>query len=203
MKFRLLFKIILSSSIILFIAGGLGYISVSRLKRNAQLIVEDTLPGLAYAGAANAYVADASRTLQLIVTDEPDKRDAIRAEISTLSARTTGYLTDYAKQIFSEEDRRNYETLVVQRENYIKVRERVVALAMDGKRDEALAMYENELVPAHKSVKESSDRLFEYNMRQAAVRGRNIMGICTVTQISVGIMCVLVFLIGFFIGLFK
>lgn len=203
MKVRLLFKIFLSSFIILFIAGGLGYISVSRLKHNAQTIVEDTLPGLTYAGAANAYVADASRTLLLIVMDDPQRRKEIREEINTLSQRTTGYLGDYEKQIYSNEDRTNFQSLIEKRNDYIKIREQVIELAMQGNKDQALALYEESLVPAHKTVKQAGDKLFEYNMRQGQERGRQIMAICSVTQIAVAVVSVAIFLIGFFIGLFK
>src|ERR1044072_5523049 len=104
MKLRLLLKIFCSSFVILFLAGGLGYISVSSLKRNAKAIVEDTLPGLSYAGAANAYVADASRTLMVIVTDDSRRQNELRDEINTLSQRTTGFLAEYRKAIYSNED---------------------------------------------------------------------------------------------------
>jgi hypothetical protein len=203
MKSRLLFKIFLASLIILFTAGGLGYISVSRLKRNAKAIVEDTLPGLTYAGAANAYVADASRTLFLIVIDDPKHQTEIHDEIETLSQRTTGYLDEYRKTIYSEDDRANYDALMSERQAYIKVRNAVINLAIAGKKQEALALYESSLMPAHKRVKQAADKIFEYNMQEGKQRGEEIMSICAVTQIGVGILCVLTFLIGFFIGLFK
>jgi methyl-accepting chemotaxis protein len=203
MKSRLWLKVFGASFVILLLAGAAGYFSVSQLKRNAELIVDDTLPGLSFGGAANAYLADASRTLLLIVTDDPDRRREIRQEMETLSRRTTGYLEQYKKFIFEPGDKANYETLLKERSDYIQIREQVVALALAGKRNEALALYNDTMVPAHKRVKEAGDKLFEYNMRQGEARGRKIMGICTVTQIAVAVVCVVVFIAGFFIGLFK
>src|SRR4029077_9319461 len=43
----------------LFLIGALGFFSVSRLKDDARSIVNDTLPGLSYAGEANSSLAQA------------------------------------------------------------------------------------------------------------------------------------------------
>jgi hypothetical protein len=203
MKSKLWFKIFGASFIILLLAGGLGYLSVSRLKRNAELIVNDTLPGLSFGGQINAYLADASRTLLFIITDDPVRRQEIRQEMETLSQRTTGYLEEYKKSIFEPEDRANFQALLNERAAYIQIRERVIELASAGRKNEALAVYNEAMVPAHKLVKSAGDKVFEYNMRQGEARGRRIMEICTATQIVVAVVSVVMFLAGFFIGLFK
>jgi hypothetical protein len=203
MQSKLWFKIFGAGFVILLLAGGLGYVSVSQLKRNADLIVNDTLPGLSFGGQANAYLADASRTLLLIVTENPGRRQAIRQEIQALSQRTSGYIEKYKNSIFEAEDRANYQALLKERADYIQIRERVIELAFAGKKDEALALYDESLVPAHKRVKSAGDKVFEYNMRQGETRGRSIMAICTATQIIVTVVSVVIFIAGFFIGLFK
>jgi len=203
MKSKLWFKIFGASFIILLLAGGLGYVSVSRLKRHAELIVNDTLPGLSFGGQANAYLADASRTLLLIVTEDPVRRQEIREEIQALSQRTSGYLEKYKNSIFEPEDQANYQALLKERADYLQIRERVVELALAGKKEAALALYNEAMVPAHKLVKNAGDKIFEYNMRQGAARGRSIMAMCTATQIIVAVVSVLIFMAGFFIGLFK
>lgn len=203
MKSKLWFKIFSASFVILLLAGGLGYLSVSQLKRNAELIVNDTLPGLSFGGQANAYLADASRTLQLIVTENPADRQKIRDEINTLSQRTTGYLEKYKNSIYEAGDRASYQALLKERADYIQIRERVIELALAGKKAEALALYNESMVPEHKRVKSAGDQIFEYNMRQGEARGRRIMAICTATQIVVAVVSVVIFITGFFIGLFK
>jgi hypothetical protein len=142
MQSKLWFKIFGAGFVILLLAGGLGYVSVSQLKRNADLIVNDTLPGLSFGGQANAYLADASRTLLLIVTENPGRRQAIRQEIQALSQRTSGYIEKYKNSIFEAEDRANYQALLKERADYIQIRERVIELAFAGKKDEALALYD-------------------------------------------------------------
>ena len=126
---RLLIKASGNGLVVMLLAATLGYFSVSKLKHNAQAIVDDTLPGLSYAGEANAYLADATRTLQVIVTEDPAQRMKLREEITGLSQRTTGYLERYAGQMDSEEDRANYQSLLQERKAYIQTRDQVLVLA--------------------------------------------------------------------------
>jgi len=202
-KSRLLFKALANGFVVMALAAALGYFSLSQLKRNARSIVEDTLPGLSDAGAANAYLGDASRTLMLIVTEDPEKRTGIVQEITNLSQRTTSYLADYGQQMFSDEDRKNFQDLMAERTNYNQIRDHVVALALAGKKDEALADYNDKMMPSHRRLKLAGDTLFEYNMKEGATRGRRIMTLCTYTQIGLAVGSVVIFLLGFFIGLFK
>ena len=203
MTFRIWLKIFCTSLVVLTLAGAFGYLSLSKLRHNAQLIVEDTLPGLSFAGEANAYLADATRTLLVVVTEDPVQQRAIRDEITTLSARTTKYLDQYGSQLDSVEDRANYETLIKERKAYFDIREQVLELAIAGKKSEALKLYTEAMMPEHKRVKNAGDTLFEYNRHQGEVRGREILARCTVTQITVAILSVVIFMAGFFIGLFK
>jgi hypothetical protein len=203
MKSITLLKMITAGLLILLLVAGVGYATLSQLKNNARAIVEDTLPGLSYAGEANAYMADASRTLLLIVTENPDRRNQLKLEIIDLSARTTEYLQKYQQQIFSPEDRANFEAVLAARTNYITLRDQVIELATSGKKENALTMFNDSLVPAQRTVKKAGDKLLEYNMEQGRNRGRKIMTICTMTQFGVALFSVLAFVTGFFIGLFK
>lgn len=203
MTFRIWIKIFCTSLVVLTLAGTFGYFSLSRLKHNARLIVNDTLPGLSYAGEVNLYLAEAARTLLFIVTEDSNQRQALRQEISSFSTRTTSWLERYATQVDSVEDRTNFDTLTQERQAYIKIREQVLELAYAGKKSEALAIYNETLMPAQKRVKTAADKLFEYNMRQGEQRGREILTRCTITQITVAVLSVVIFMAGFFIGLFK
>lgn len=203
MTFRIWIKIFCTSLVVLTLAGTFGYFSLSRLKHNAQLIVNDTLPGLSYAGEVNLYLAEAARTWLLIVTEDSNQRQALRQEISSFSTRTTGWLERYSTSVDSGEDQANYATLIRERTAYIKIREQVLELADAGKKTEALAFYTEAMLPAQKRVKSAADKLFDYNMRQGEQRGRNILASCTITQITVAVLSVVIFMAGFFIGLFK
>lgn len=203
MKSKLLFKIFGAGFVVLMLAAGLGYFSVNGLKRDARDIVEDTLPGLSLSGAANAYLADSSRTLLLIIAENPARRAELRSEIESLSQRTTGFLDQYEQLIRTDEDRKHFETLVNERAAYLKIRNQIIDLGMNAKKEQALAMFDEVMIPAHKRVKAAGDALFDYNRQQGDIRGKRIMAVCAVTQIAVAIVSVIIFLVGFFIGLFK
>ena len=187
----------------LILLGGLGFLSLSHLKTVARTIVEDTLPGLSYAGEANAYMADAYRTLVIITTDDPKEREATRCTMDVLSKRTTTYLDLYSTQMFSDEDRANYRKLIDLRQDFMTTRDDVLKLAEAGKRAEALALFHQTLIPKQAALKKAGEQLFEFNMREGRSRGQSIMTICTVTQMGVGAFVIVIFVVGFFVGLSK
>jgi len=199
--FSLRGTIVTTLALVMF--GAIGFLSLSHLKHQTSLIVDDTLPGLSYAGEANAYIADSSKTLLYITEKDAARRKQIRSEMDTLNDRTSKYLSLYQKAIFDKEDEANFRSLVQIRNSYIRFRNQVLSLADAGRETEALELFNDSLVPAHSQVKKASDKLFEFNMEQGRVRGKRIMTFCTITQIVLGAASVAIFALGFFFGLFK
>ncbi len=188
----------------MLLVGTLGFLSVQSLKTDAGKIVNDTLPGLSYAGAADASLAQGfNRTLLFLICEDQQRAAKLRGEIEDFSQTTTQHLTNYQNSIYDDKDRRQFNLLWERRREYIEIRTRVFALADGGRKAEALAVCEKELTPAYVRYKESADRLFDYNMRQGQSRGKNILVACTVTQLIVAAIVVSIFVIGFLIGLFK
>jgi glycosyltransferase involved in cell wall biosynthesis len=197
------FKGAVASLVFLLLVAALGFSSLTALKREARLIVTDTLPGLAYAGEANAYLADSTRTLLLIVTKDGEKRAKLHEEINSLSGRTSDYLERYKASILSEDERSIYRAVVEARAEYFVVRDRILSMAEAGRVEEALAQFKEALMPTQARVKQAGDGLLEFNRHQAEQRGQRIMTICTVTQIVVAGAFVLIFFVGFSLGLFR
>ena len=129
------------SAAILFIIGAAGFLSVNRLKADAQLIVEDTLPGLSDAGAANASMAESfNRVLLSLMAETPEERHRYRNELNDFSLRTSEALDAYGKSIFSEDDRVNYQHVLELRKNYHNIREQILTLIDNQKQAEALQL---------------------------------------------------------------
>jgi len=185
-----------------FLIATLGFLSMGHLKKQARAITDDTLPGLSFAGAANATLAQAfNRTLMLLLSDNPQQRAQLQKEIESFSQKTTAYLEAYKQQsINSSEDREQYNELLKRRAEYFRVREKTLALATMNKRREAVALYNAELAPAYQRYKEAGDKLFAYNAQQGQDRSRSILEGCTITQIVVTAVGLLVFVIGFAFG---
>jgi hypothetical protein len=187
--------------LVLLLMAAPSFFTINYLKKQARAITEDTLPGLSFAGAANANLAQAfNRTLMLLLADEPAQRAKLRSEIENFSQKTTAYLEAYRQSIFAPEDLAQFNALMNHRAEYLRARERTLALSEMNKRSAALALYNSDLLPAYQRYKEAGDKLFCYNTKQGESRGKTIIAGFTITQFLVGGMGVFLFVIGFAFG---
>ena len=192
------------SLIVLLIIGMAGFLSVNHLKADAELIVEDTLPGLSDAGAANASMAESfNRVLLSLTAETPQERRQYRQELEEFNQRTSKSLESYGQSIFTEDDRANYERLLEQRKKYVQIRDQILNLIDTQKHDQALSLYKSSLVPAYRDYKADANVVLIYNTRQGKTRGEAILKICTGTEYAVAGIGILLFVVGFIIGLFK
>lgn len=197
------FRGLLITLLALFFVGMLGFASLTHLRNKAQEIVDDTLPGLAYAGAANNSMAEGfDRTLMMLIADTAEERSALIRDIERFNRRTTTLLRAYSQSIFSPEDRLNFDEVATRRERYQEIRRKVIALANERRRD-AISLCNGQLVPAYTSYKQAAEKLLAYNMKQSEERGKTIMTVCSATQVLVAIIGIGIFILGFLIGLFK
>jgi len=190
-------------ALVLLIVGGIGFIVVRQLKIDAAKIVEDTLPGLVYAGQINAELSENfARTLSVINSDSPEERELYLKRIDEGSKRVRDSLEAYRPTIFEEEERQIFDRLISARDKYRDVRRRAFDLVNEGKRTEALKLFESEVLPAYTFQKEAGEALFDYNVRQSVERGRHIETVCRTTQWLVAAICVAIFVGGFFTPFF-
>ncbi len=184
--------------------GTFGFLSVSHLKRQADKIVNDTLPGLSAAGEANAGGSTSfNRTLMFLVTESPEQRAELRKEVERYSQATTGFLESYRLEPLSPLESGLLDKALKARGQYLELRKKVFDLYDRNQQREAIALCNHELLPAYLQYKDALYQLFEYNVREGRARGQAIMQVCTITQWTVAIVGVLLFAIGFLIGLFK
>jgi len=196
-------KPLIMLAVVLLIVGGIGFTVVHQIRIDAAKIVEDTLPGLAYGGQVNAELSENfARTLLVINTDSTEERDLYLKRIDEGSKRVNDSLEGYRLAIFEEEDRQTFDRLISVRDKYREVRRRAFDLVKEGKRTEAVRLFETEVLPAYTTQKEAGEALFDYNVRQADERGRHIETVCTRTQWFVAIICVAIFVSGFFTPFF-
>jgi len=71
------------------------------------------------------------------------------------------------------------------------------------KRDDAMTLCKDSLLPAYLDYKTTAEKLLKLNAEQGQARGETILRICTVTQYVVAGVGILLFVVGFVIGLFK
>src|SRR5262249_6140746 len=130
-------------------------------------------------------------------------RTEIENEIEAFSVKTTSYLNAYKAGIFTGEDKANFQKLLNARAHYLEVRKNVISLIDNRQKQEALVLFRNRLLPAYNAYKGAGEILFEYNMKEGRSRGETIMTVCTITQFVVAAVGILVFVIGFLVGLLR
>lgn len=195
---------LLFAILILALVGTFGFLSVSHLKRQADKIVNDTLPGLSAAGEANAGGSTSfNRTLMFLVTESPEQRAQLRREVEHYSQATTSFLESYSTEPLTAGERALLDKALKARGEYLELRKRVFDFYDHGQQPEAMAVCNRELLPAYLEYKDTLYQLFEYNVREGRARGQTIMRVCTITQWAVAIIGILLFAIGFVIGLLK
>src|SRR5439155_1821586 len=107
----------------LVLIAALGFLSVGHLKKEADDIVNDTLPGLSHAGEANLNLAQAfNRTLLLLMTDDVEQRSKLRKEIESASQRTTSHLGEFKSGMLSPTERKLLSDLIKRRTDYLRIR---------------------------------------------------------------------------------
>ncbi|HEV2209661.1 MAG TPA: glycosyltransferase [Verrucomicrobiae bacterium] len=188
----------------LVVIGALGFASLGQLKHQAQDIVVDTLPGLSYAGEINANLSQAfNRSMLMALSQDSQERARWRQELDGYTKQTTRWLEQYRTQIFDPTDQRLFENVLRCREQYLGIRNHFFELLTNNQTSEVSLVIKNDLLPAYEQYVHASDRLFRYNMEQGQQRGKGIMRLCSVTQVIVAIIGIMVFAAGFLSGLFK
>ncbi len=190
--------------IFLLLIGGVGFLSVNHLKKQAEKIVRDTLPGLSAAGEANAGGSTSfNRTMMFLLSDDTGERARLRKEVTQYSKATTCFLEVYQSETLAEPERKLLDKALRGRAEYLRIREKVFLLDDQNKRHEAILACNAELMPSYLEYKDALYQLFEYNVREGRARGETIMRVCTITQWTVAIFGILLFALGFLFGLFK
>jgi glycosyltransferase involved in cell wall biosynthesis len=197
-------KALVFSAAILFIVATAGFLSVELLKRNAELIVKDTLPGLSDAGAVNSTMAQAfNRTVLLMMSAKPEERAAYRRELDAFTQQTGESLSLYQNTKFTGPEHALYTEVLKRRQNYQLARQQVLDLLDHQKQAEAVQACKTSMLPAYLEYKTAAEKLLNYDTRIGRSRGESILKICLITQCAVAAIGAALFVAGFIIGFFK
>ncbi len=192
------------SALILLVIGTAGFLSVDYLKTHAAAIVQETLPELSHVGAANSSLAEGfNRTLLILMADTPEERAGYRNELAAFSELTTRSLASYERVKFTPAEAVIYQEVSASREKYAVSRQRVLQLVDQEKPAEAMALCRATMLPDYLAYKGAAEKLLKFNARQGKSNGETILRICTITQYVVAGVGVLLFVVGFTIGLLR
>ena len=167
------------------VIGILQFTVVDSLQDRAREIVNQRLPGLAQAAAANASFSDSFFLAQRVVLEtNPATRARLQEQLLTSASDTSGHLRNYELLISSEDDRVIYDRFVAARIHYRELRAQAIVLAETGNPDEARRFFEASVMPAFDQCKDLSDTLLQYNTRESEELGRGMIRICTITRVA-------------------
>jgi hypothetical protein len=177
-----------------------GYSIASGAKRQAVLLREDTLRKLTYSAELNSYQAEGyARGLLATETDDPQRREAYRAEGREYRDKIDAILKDYEASISPDQPkvRREFDNFVAQRQEYHKVSKQVFALLEAGQKEEARKLADTALVAAYRRYTDAGDTLFNHDIAAGNERAREVEAACTKAQLLTAIICIAAFLVGY------
>jgi glycosyltransferase involved in cell wall biosynthesis len=192
------------SAFILLAIGTVGFLSINHLKKNAEVIALGTLPGLSDAGAANSTLAEGfNRALLMVTAETPKEREGYHKELDEFGRQTDEALKIYSHSISNPNELALFNEVLKRRLNYRTIRQRMSDLANHGQQNEAIAVCKNSLLPAYLEYKTAAEKLLEYDTNRSMARGEKILEMCTATQYAVAAVGIILFVVGFVIGLLK
>ncbi|HEX9045951.1 MAG TPA: MCP four helix bundle domain-containing protein [Verrucomicrobiae bacterium] len=199
--FRREFFVIVTVAAIIFLAvAGAGWFAVAHLRAASTQLVQDTLPGLMDAGAASERMHENRHRMRLML--ESTNADACRELITEVSTNSTEKLwQDYAQSIYEPNDARNYSNLIAVRKEYLGECQRFFELVTNGNKADAAVFFNGQLGDSFKRYNDAANTLFTYNVRQGVERGDKILVAARYTPLAVAALTVIVFFVGFLLGL--
>jgi hypothetical protein len=192
--------VLCSLAVLLFalIAGSTSLV-VRAVERDARMVARDTLPGLVNAGEAIHRIHENwFYTSQLLSLSDSQARVSLVAKVHTNSTRELW--ERYSRAIFEPEDQQSFQAMQEYRSTFVELRNRFFDLITAGKVDEARQLYDTQLATAFEKYRAAAAGLFNSSAKLGRRRADNILNISVWTPHLLGGFCVLIFLLGVFVG---
>lgn len=190
------------AAVVLLVIATSPFWTAILIKWQAKRIVEDTMVGLTTSGRANLNIAEGFvETWVAINATEQGQRQAAVDQIAKLSAVTDQQLASYRSTIVDPVDRRNLDNLVQSRATFRATRQRVIDLLNEGKRDEAVSLFQKQGLPEFQTYMGALNPILQYNVDEAKERGTQILHLCNVIMVVQGLLVIFFFIYAFFVPL--
>ncbi len=167
--------------ICLALTGGLGAFTLYRLASidvQAKRVTMDCLPGAAISGQIECLVLQSELAmLGNIASEDPVRREETSQEMSLLRQQIGKALDDYHATITTDEDRQIFGRIPTARAEYLRVRDASIALVNEGKRAEAMKVFDTEVRPAGQAYLKAVQALFDFNKSNGQNAGDEITAV--------------------------
>jgi len=171
-------RIILGFGFALVINAALGiftYVRIVAIDTQAKIIASSALPGVTLSGTidSNTILARAA-ILQIIVAENKQVGDKAEQELRTLTEENTKAYKDLEGTVNSEAARRLLDTAMAARPVYGAARDKVLAFAREGKKQEALDCFQGEFAAALQKLRDTTTALDKYSEDSATAASGTI-----------------------------
>lgn len=172
------------------------------IKREASLIVDDTLAGLQSSGETMLNVSSSFvQTLDALHSDNESQRRQLLQQIEKNSQEVDSFLQGYATSVTDREDQENLKQLVERRKRYRATRSEVLGLAVQGNLPLARQLFQSRLLPQYRDYAQALDTVVRYNIDQAKQRGARITRFCSLFQNIQGALLIFFAIYAFLVPL--
>jgi len=170
-------------------------IRMNTLDNLSQNVVNDSLPGVIYAGKINAAQSQNElRLIRMLLYTDAESHNKLKQEMAALSKEINEAVKNYEKSVNDDVDRKNFNNLLAQRENFLKTEEKFFSIVATN-HDEAEKFAMTTVRAAFNSYAEAGDTLREFNKKNGEEAGVIYMKKATQTKmllVIVGVGCILI-----------
>ena len=160
--------------LVLFILFALTYAAFHPLLREAKLVATDTVPSLIYGSEVNNALDD--NFVRVLLIAQPQFTNEISDVIRQIDAATRNNdlaIEQYRRYISEEEDRRNFDAFVAERNRFLAKRKQVLENARTHP-EQLTAEIKSVLLPAYQKYRDAGRTLIKYSARVGQERGDRI-----------------------------
>jgi len=142
--------------------GSLGAVRIKSIDNSYSTLLERDSKPLAYLGKASTEFQRMRANIRdVLFSTNQDEMRASLARIADFDRNTQSELARYDKTIHFDEIRKEFDSLQQTLKKFYPSRDKLVKLAMDGQKEEALVMMRGELGTQAGNIQASFDTLFQ------------------------------------------
>ncbi len=160
-KISLAFSALISFTILV---GAVSLAGISRMNRYQEATVTDALPGIYYIGRAESVTKDLqAQMLRHIASANDEQRAQCESQMAMLREQFKSLLKDYEKTISRSIDREMFSKIEPAFDRYFGAWEAARLLSREQKTQEALAAFQQRLIPASQDLQKTIGDEIEQN----------------------------------------
>ncbi len=204
MKMTIGKRIIFGFAVSVIITAALSvfaYTRINGINKEMLILGNEVIPGLSYMGDIDsASNRNVKLLLMHIAAKTPEQTARIEDQIKTAKLETDEAYKNYEQQITEEEDRKNFNHLTELREEWLKVKDRVFALAKEGKDDQAMDLFNTEAAQLVDKMHEQTRLMAKWNRDDATEASNRGTAMVSATKLAMVIGAAVAALVASLIG---